>query len=57
MSWLGAFIGITGDVGKVGVCFQQESQWPELTIEEHVRLFARIRGITGQQLTRYGDVI
>lgn len=35
---------------KIGVCPQQDTLYGELTVEEHVRLFATFRGLAGETL-------
>lgn len=36
----------------MGVCPQFDLLWPQLTVQEHLRFYARLKGIPGDQLER-----
>jgi ATP-binding cassette subfamily A (ABC1) protein 3 len=35
---------------KIGVCPQHDTLYEDLTVEEHIRLFATFRGLEGEEL-------
>lgn len=40
---------------NMGICFQQDIQWRDLSVQEHLYFFGRIRGIPKADLARYVD--
>ena len=40
------FHDITGVYSRIGVCPQFDVCWPELTIEQHLRFYARLKGVS-----------
>jgi len=47
-AWIGGY-DINGNIAKaqleMGVCPQFDLVWPQLTVEEHLRFYARLKGI------------
>lgn len=54
-AWIGGY-DINGNIAKaqleMGVCPQFDLLWPQLTVEEHLRFYARLKGIPGKQLEK-----
>ena len=54
-AWIGGY-SILADIDKVhtqmGVCPQFDLLWPDLTVEEHLLFYARIRGVSKQDEKR-----
>jgi ABC-type multidrug transport system ATPase subunit len=52
-AWIGGF-DIGEDIGKaqlqMGVCPQFDLLWPQLTVQEHLTFYARLKGVTGDNL-------
>lgn len=52
-AWIGGF-DINSNISKaqlqMGVCPQFDLLWPQLTVEQHLRFYARLKGIPGNQL-------
>lgn len=36
--------------GKIGLCPQHDTLYDDLNVEEHIRLFATFRGLSGEEL-------
>jgi ABC-type multidrug transport system ATPase subunit len=36
----------------MGVCPQFDLVWPQLTVQEHLRFYARLKGITSNDIER-----
>ncbi|TYZ65804.1 hypothetical protein PybrP1_003442, partial [[Pythium] brassicae (nom. inval.)] len=47
-------LSLRGDMDEVreslGICFQHDVLYPELTVEDHIEFYARIKGFTGDEL-------
>ena len=54
-AWIGGY-DINGNIAKaqleMGVCPQFDLVWPQLTVEEHLRFYARLKGIPSKQLQK-----
>lgn len=40
---------------NMGICFQQDIQWRDLSVQEHLYFFGRLRGIPKAELPRFVD--
>jgi ABC-type multidrug transport system ATPase subunit len=54
-AWIGGY-DINSNVSKaqlqMGVCPQFDLLWPQLTVEEHLTFYARLKGVPGNDLKR-----
>ena len=52
-AWIGGY-DINSNISRaqleMGVCPQFDLLWPQLTVEEHLRFYARLKGIPADQL-------